>query len=205
MDPVGGNFRAFAFLRDFRIGRIRVPAFGQKQFAVEQAVRVFTNIGHVNRDDAVIEFAGFAAVLFVDAGGPFAFLGVAGFVDDEDAVGSAEFAGDALLVEVERGRLIEAVVAEEKLQRSGVDSLGVGDGFEGFSLERAELTPRVAAEHRAAFAARAAAIKFGVVFFEFVSHLQQFRSSHAISFRNKRFDMTVIDQFQLLLQLTLYC
>src|SRR5512135_2528025 len=95
---------------------IGVPALGQEQLAVEQAVEVAAGQPQVDGDEAVLGLAQAAAPLLLDAGGLVPLLGVAGLVEEPDGVRALVLGGDESLEPIPHLVLPPLELAEELLQ-----------------------------------------------------------------------------------------
>src|SRR5512142_3080233 len=95
---------------------VGVPALGQEQLTVEQAVEVAAGQPQLDGDDAVLGLAQPAAPLLLDAGGLVPLLGIAGLVEEPDGVGALVLGGDEPLESVAHPALLPLELAEELLQ-----------------------------------------------------------------------------------------
>jgi hypothetical protein len=130
---------------------VGVPGLGQEQVGVEEGLVAAAGEAGVDGDDAVLDLAGLAAVLPLDARGVGAVLDGAGLVvqaDGAEAVGGqAGKGGGEVLLQLGPG-LGEgpAVVAEELLEGADGDAGGQGDGLAGLAGQVGEQAAAVDAE-----------------------------------------------------------
>ena len=121
---------------------VEVPrVLGQVEIAIDERVEAgFVGEGEVDRDDAVVDLAGGAAILPLDARRHLALLVEAGLVDDADVFLASVLAPDDVLDLVAHGVLVPAQKAQELLKTACRDASGVSDGFDRLALERSELS-----------------------------------------------------------------
>ena len=139
IDDIVGNARFLPTLR------ISPSMFGKKERAVEQRPKrtVVRGVGQMHRDHAVVDLAGVAAVLSLDARGVRALLGMARFVDDADRLGVRVIAGDDLRHPIPRRFLVPLIAAEELLQTAGRDPRVERNRFGALAVHVTQLTTNV--------------------------------------------------------------
>lgn len=139
-----------------------VPAFfGKEKIAVEHGAKtgVKAGVAEVNADDAVVNLAGVAAPLALDAGGFFAGLGMTGIVDDTDGLGIGMIADDEVLDAIANPATVPGGPIEELLESTAWRAVEVGDGLNALAFQVGELTFDIAGKMAARFGAREAVIK----------------------------------------------
>jgi hypothetical protein len=127
-------------------GAIARPALGQEQLAVEQGVEVGGGVAQVGGDDAVVLLADGPAVLPLHARRLNPLLGIAGLVDQPDAVRAGVFAGDDVVQPLPECVLVPLVAGEELLEGARRDASGQGHGLDALLGEVGQLTADVDGE-----------------------------------------------------------
>ena len=127
-------------------GAVVRPALGQEQLAVEQAVEVVGGVAQVDRDDAVVLLADGPAVLPLHARRLVPLLGVAGLVDEPDAVRAGVVAGDDVVQSPPQRVLVPLVAGEELLEGARRDAGGQGDRLDALLGEVGQLAADVDGE-----------------------------------------------------------
>lgn len=123
-----------------------VPAvFGKEQIAVEHGAEagVVAGITQVDADHAVVDLAGVAAPLEMNARGFVAALGMTGIVDDADGLGIRMIPGNELLDAIAQQHMTPRRPTEELLQSPTRRVGEVGDRFDTLARQVRELTANV--------------------------------------------------------------
>src|ERR1700728_236624 len=160
---------------------IRGPTFRQEQFAIDQAMEVFLGEDQMDRDQAIFDFAQPTAPLFLYARSLQAFFGIAGFVEDADAVGAGMLSGDELLYAITHFVVVPNELTQELLECAWSHARVDGDRLDALLGQIGELPADV---DRQVFACVAASEGLGGM----VQEIVQFRlqepdllSVHALS------------------------
>ena len=111
------------------------PLLGQVQADVDQGVVVAADVGEVDADLAVVDLAQAAAPLALDADRSSALLGEGRWVEDEDAVGTAQLLTHLPGQLREPGVVVPGRLADKLLQRLAFLVVEVGDGFDVLVFE----------------------------------------------------------------------
>ena len=93
----------------------------------------------MHRDDAVIRFAGGAAVLAFDSHGLLSLFGVGGLADDGDGVLIEMITPDDVAVLAGHAVLVPRILGEKVLQRPGRNARLVSDVLDILARERPDL------------------------------------------------------------------
>ncbi len=123
-----------------------VPAvFGEEQIAVEHGAEagVVAGIAQVDADHAVVDLAGVAAPLEMNARGFVAALGMAGIVDDADGLGIGMIASNNLLDAIAQAHVTPRRPTEELLQSPARRVGEVGDRLDTLARQVRKLTANV--------------------------------------------------------------
>ena len=113
-----GGAATFAILR---------PTFGQKEFAVQQAVEIVNGIAQMHRHDAVVFLAGRSAPLVLHARRFLTLLGAAGFIQQANAMRTGVLARHQLLQRGAQPIVIPVQQAEKLLQGPRRHPRRIGD------------------------------------------------------------------------------
>src|SRR5271165_3973309 len=97
---------------------IGIPAFGEVQLAIEEAVEILTCEAQVDGNNAVLGFAQPTTPLLLDAGRLVTHFRVTGFVEGSNNVETLLVSGDELLEPFAQAILSPPVLAEKLLQRA---------------------------------------------------------------------------------------
>jgi hypothetical protein len=163
LGPVGHR------VRDPRLaapGAIARPTLGQEQLAVEQGVELIGGVAQVDRDDAVVLLADGPAVLPLHARRLDPLLGIAGLVDQADAVRAGVLAGDGVVQPLPECVLVPLVAGEELLEGARRDAGGQGHGLDALLGEVGQLAADVDGEVLARVATGEAVLEAGQVVVE---------------------------------------
>ena len=139
-----------------------IPAFfGKEKIAVEHGAKtgVKGGVTEVNADNTVVDLAGVAAPLALDAGGFFAGLGMTGIVDDADGLGIGMITNDELLDAIANVAAVPGGPIEELLEGTARRAVEVGDGLNALTFQVGELPFDIAGEMAARLGASEAVIK----------------------------------------------
>ena len=114
-------------------------SFGRYRRASTQGAAAPGGVGQEVADLAVVDLAQAAAPLAGHAAGGVPLLGEGRAVQDEDAVGVAQFLGDVAAQFGPDGVVVPAAVADELLQVAALEPGLRGDGLGGLTLQAGEL------------------------------------------------------------------
>ena len=109
-------------------------------------MEVAGGVAQVDRDDAVVLLADRPAVLPLHARRLDPFLGIAGLVDEPDAVRAGVPAGDDVVQPLPHRVLVPPVAGEELLEGAGRDAGGQGERLDALLGEVGELAADVGRE-----------------------------------------------------------
>jgi len=137
-DPIGDAGFASAL-------GIGPTVFGQEQVAIDHDAElgVVTGIAKMDADNAVIDLAGVAAPLALDAGGVRAALGMPRIVDDADGLGIGMIASDDPLAAVAHQGAVPTRQVHEFLERAPRRVGELGNGFNALARQVGKLAPHV--------------------------------------------------------------
>jgi hypothetical protein len=117
---------------------ILCPLLGEEEAVIEQGVTEPTSITEEDTDLTVIDLAKSATILTLDAAGVSAFLGEAGTIADENAVGVIPDFTDMQTKFAEDGGIAPGGDAEEVLKDFASDANLVSNWLCGFARQRRE-------------------------------------------------------------------
>src|SRR6478736_1618480 len=137
------------------------PTFGQKQFAVEQAMKIVHRQAQMHGDDAVVGLALRATVLPLHARRPGPLLGITGFVDDADRARAGVLGGDDLLQPLPQRVFVPNMLSDKLLQRSHLDLGPQRDWLNTLALQVRQLSFNINRQVLARVTPREAVIKPG--------------------------------------------
>jgi len=143
-----------------------VPAvLGKEKIAVEHGAKmgVEAAVAEVNADDTIVDLAGVAAPLALDAGGFIAGLGMTRIVDDADGLGIVMIANDDLLHAITNVFAIPGRPIEELLKRAAWRAVEIRDGLNALAFQVGKLTFDITGKMAARLGASEAVIKLGEV------------------------------------------
>jgi len=117
----------------------------------------------VHRDDAVVDLAGVAAPLALDAGGFLTGLGMSGIVDDADGLGIGMIAPDDVLDAIAGVAIVPRGPIEELLECAAWRAVIVRDGLNALARQIGKLAFDITGEMATRLGASKAAIKLAKV------------------------------------------
>src|SRR5262249_26398187 len=138
---------------------VLAPHFGQEEFAIQQTVERPVGQGQVNRDDAVVDLAGGAAILALDARGLVTLLRASRLVEDADDAGAAMSGGDDPLESIPHQEVVPLGQAQELLQGLGRDVGGYRDRLDALPRQVRELPLHISGQVRSGSIMREAIIE----------------------------------------------
>jgi len=117
---------------------------GDEQSLVDQSVSVSRHVGGEDPNLAILDFSDGSAVLSANADRVLALFDEATFVEDQGTLRAAEIIVNKTTILGYHVVFVPRSIADKTLQSSDIATFhGQGDGFNGFTFQRAELSGHV--------------------------------------------------------------